>query len=214
MHGTDRYKEYKENGIYHIFNRGVAREKIFFARADYLYYIRCLREALLPKNVLLASIESSKLTPQNKIQRYSKIARLKNHSKNINLYCYCLMPNHFHLVIKQKHARNMSSFMTSVQTRYCKYLNSKYSRVGPVFQGRYQARSISAQKTLLYITRYVHRNPINIASLDDYPWSSYKFFVNRRYPMWVRAKKILKYYSTSTYYRDHKRYTSFVEGSL
>lgn len=211
---VDRYKNFKENGLYHIYNRGVAKEKIFFARADYLYYVRCLKEALLPKDVLMKLVESSKLTPQNKLKRYSKIARLKNYSKLIELYSYCLMPNHFHLVIKQKNARDISSFMSSVQTRYCKFLNIKYSRVGPIFQGRYQARVIHSANSLLYVTRYVHRNPIDISQLSSYPWSSFKYFVSRRYPGWVSAKKILRIYDKSAYYKDQKTYVSFVKDSL
>jgi len=101
------------------------------------------------------------------------------------------MPNHFHLELKQKNKKEIESFMRSLVTKYSKYFNKKYERVGPLFQGRYKAVLILNTDYLLYLNRYIHLNPVefllNGQLLSDYPWSSYPTYLKRITTSWLKT---------------------------
>ncbi|MEM2145687.1 MAG: transposase [Candidatus Jordarchaeaceae archaeon] len=88
-----------------------------------------------------------------------KMMRLNNFYGEINLLCYCLMPNHFHLLIKQKSSNAIDRFMNSLNTKYVMYFNKKYSRVGPLFEGVYKAVLVKTTEQLMYLSAYIHGNP-------------------------------------------------------
>ncbi|MBM3284213.1 transposase [Candidatus Gottesmanbacteria bacterium] len=92
------------------------------------------------------------------------------------IYCYCLLPNHFHLLVKMK-TSPLGKIMKSLQTAYGVYFNKKYKRVGPVFAGRYKSIICQKDDYLLQVSKYIHLNPVkaNLCSDPlDYPYSSYQ----------------------------------------
>jgi len=94
------------------------------------------------------------------------------------IYGFVLMDNHFHLII-QTLDKKLQDIMHQINNTYSKYFNSKYIRVGHVFQGRYKAISVQDERYLLGLLRYVHQNPIQasiVNSLDKYKWSSDIFY--------------------------------------
>jgi len=103
------------------------------------------------------------------------------------LHMYCLMPNHFHLVVETPRA-NLGPFMQSLQTSYAMYFNLRHKRVGHVFQGRFVSRLVQEDAYLLRLSQYVHLNPVRVASakslplserrkiLRAFPWSSYRTY--------------------------------------
>ena len=94
------------------------------------------------------------------------------------IYGFVLMDNHFHLII-QTLDKKLQDIMHQINNTYSKYFNSKYMRVGHVFQGRYKAISVQDERYLLGLLRYVHQNPIQasiVNSLDNYKWSSDIFY--------------------------------------
>src|SRR5690606_15236868 len=77
-------------------------------------------------------------------------------AKTTSLLCYCLMNNHFHLLLHQKDEGGMSKLMRGIMTSYSRYFNTKYERSGPLFESRYRASRISSDPYLMHVSRYIH----------------------------------------------------------
>jgi len=101
----------------------------------------------------------------------------------IDVVCYCLMPNHFHLLLKQAAEISIAVFMASLCTSYAKAINKRIDRAGHLFQQRYQEKIIDKNEYLLYLFRYIHLNPV-VAGLakrpEDWEFSSYRDFIDLR----------------------------------
>lgn len=120
-----------------------------------------------------------------------KIKDSKNKFK-YQVYAYCLMSNHVHLVIRVDN-NNLSKAMQSLNIRYSKYFNRKYDRKGNFVQNRFFSKNIENQNYFLEVCRYIHRNPekAGISKTDNYKWSSYKEYINKEK---IINKKILMHY--------------------
>jgi putative transposase len=134
--------------------------------------------------------------------------------KRVELLAYCLMPNHFHLVVRQSDDRGMPELVKRLSNAYVSYFNRRYDRVGSLFQGSYRAALIDEQKGLLTLSRYVHRNPLELLPgqglLEEYPYSSYPEYLGRRQTEWVHPEVILAAQSAEE--RAAGAYQQFVEG--
>ena len=100
--------------------------------------------------------------------------------KIVDIICYCLMPNHFHFLIKQLKDGGITEFISKLSNSYTKYYNVKYNRVGPLLQGEFKAVLIESDAQLIHVSRYIHLNPIAsflVKDLNEYRWSSYKEYV-------------------------------------
>ncbi len=132
---------------------------------------------------------------------------------NVSILSYCLMPNHFHLLLKQETEKPITFFMLRLCTSYAKYFNIKYDQVGSLFQGPLKAKLIDSDEYLLQLSRYIHRNPISISTpgvdLALYPWSSYSSYVSRGKDNIVNYPFILNYFANSNPLRDYKQFTEF-----
>ncbi len=166
------------SGVYHIFNRGVNKKNIFHDPSDYLYFVECIFVYLLPRNQLMTYLISENYSDQKIRSLISRSAHVKNYSDKISLYAYCLMPNHFHLLLRQNEALNMSSFIKSLLTRYSMRYAKKYDHIGPIFQGRYKAILVANSVYFRIVINYIHQNPADSqkgsSRAELYPWSSLK----------------------------------------
>ena len=156
----------RENSYYHAYNRGVGEESIFRDEQDYKMFLFYLDIYTSPLEAVCA--------------RYSALPpRLtaKNLGDDIRLVAYCLMPDHFHLLVKQESTLAMPQLLKQVTNGYTTYFNSKYKRGGRLMQGRYRAVLIESEYLLIQMVRFVHLNS-SFAGLckdpGDYAWSSYK----------------------------------------
>ena len=97
---------------------------------------------------------------------------------NYQIYSYCLMDNHIHLVIRIED-EFLSKAMQSLSIRYSQYFNYKYERTGPFFQNRFKSKNVENLKYFLEVCRYIHRNPekAKMSKTEDYDWSSYKEYI-------------------------------------
>ncbi len=207
-------KRYQKEGYYHLFNRGVEKRKIFQDQEDYHVFLAYLKAYLEPKNVV--QLQQQLANPETNWQEKGKIVQalgLKNFAEEIQLLAYCLMPNHFHLLVKQKAAKSIEFFMKSLATRYALYFNKKNKRVGPLFQGIYKAVLINTDEQLLHLSRYIHLNPAKHLSsrinLEDC-YSSYKDYLGKRKTTWVKPQQILTFFSKTN---PKFSYQTFVEAS-
>lgn len=203
-------KTYVEEGIYHIYNRGVEKRVIFEDALDYKVFLNCLKDALLsPEELQRIPID---VTVQG--VSFKGIPRApKNFNGLIDLLAYCLMPNHFHLLVQQHSIRSIDNFMRSVATRYSSYFNKRYSRVGPLFQGAYKAALVDSDVYLLHLSRYIHRNPLKVGRQIVETYSSYADYIDLRHTAWVKKDLVLASFQPAKllFLRHTNSYRSFVE---
>lgn len=205
-------KLYLENGYYHIYNRGVEKRTIFQNEQDYQVFLHHLKLYLSPpqKQKGYSFTEKTKQRPLN------------NYHEEINLLAYCLMPNHFHLLLKQKSANIIQYFMRSLGTKYVQYFNKRYQRVGPLFQDTYKAVLVQTDEQLLHLSRYLHFNPgkETISTKEGdlqrillYSYSSYADYLGKRKTNWLNSEEILSFFKTAqkSNLKDILSYQSFVE---
>lgn len=197
MPAKNALKRYTESGSYHLYNRGVAKNEIFLQEQDYLVFVHYLKEYLSPPKPLPPEVAAAMRTPY----------LLKNYHGEIELIAFCLMPNHFHLLLKQKGLRSIESFMRSLLIRYTAYFNKNHQRVGHVFQGVYKGKLIEQDEYFWWLTRYIHRNPLELLQqkqkLIDYPYSSYPTYLGKTSVRWLSTQDILG---------RIKNYQEFAEG--
>ena len=94
------------------------------------------------------------------------------------IYTYCLMKNHFHLIVEPEESNNISLLMKLLGAKYVHYINKKYNRTGTLWEGRFKCSLIEEDSYFLTCLRYVEMNPVRAGLCnrpDDYPWSGYKF---------------------------------------
>jgi len=156
--------------IYHIYNRGVDKRNIFLNTKDYQRF----------SDSLFVFNNTENLNGR----RFTTLLRDKGNDSLVNVIAYCLMPNHFHLLLEQLTDNGITKFLQKMTTSYTMYFNKKYSRTGALIQGVFKRSHIKSNGRLLEMSRYIHRNPIKIltgensASLSlkkellTYQWSS------------------------------------------
>ena len=129
---------------------------------------------------------------------------------------YCLMPNHFHILAKERVENGISLFMKKLLTAYSMYFNKKYERTGTLFQGRFKAQHAADDRYLKYLFAYIHLNPVKIFRplwrekggnifaikkyLDSYTYSSLKDYIGekRQFGKILRSEVFPKYFRTTS----------------
>ncbi|MDO8639062.1 MAG: transposase [Candidatus Daviesbacteria bacterium] len=158
-----------EGSVYHIYNRGVEKRIIFLDERDYQRFLQTLYyyQFMGPKPAFSA---------RDKFQ----VKDFSNNPKIIEIISYCLMPNHFHLLIKQLNNNGISEFIGKVTNSYTKYFNTKHKRVGPLLQGVFKTVLVENDFQFLHLSRYIHLNPYVdklVEDLESYKYSSYPQFI-------------------------------------
>lgn len=204
-------RHFTENGIYHVYNRGVEKRDIFLDEQDYAVFLHLLKYYLSP-------IDPNKIHPLLEFQKYSLMRPkpLTNIEKEVKLIAFCLMPNHFHLILQQINLYGVTKLLRRISTTYAMYFNKRYNRVGYLFQGPYKAKLVETDSYLLHLSRYIHQNPAELSesirrNLISYPYSSYKYYLGRAKAGWVRPKIILDYFDKSKLLPFLNKYPSYQE---
>ena len=144
-------------------------------------------------HVIVKGIDDQDIFYDDQDRRYF-LKQILNLKKEINydVYSYCLMTNHIHMVIKSE-AEVLSKIMQSLMIRYVYYFNSKYERSGPLVQNRFKSKCVENQKYFLEVCRYIHRNPekAGMAKTQNYKWSSYQEYLGKEK---IINKKVLLHY--------------------
>ncbi len=163
---------------YHIYNRGTNKQIIFHDLRDYtrfLFLILYFQSPLIFINIGRYVQYFVKHSVFN-IGSDDKVKIIKK--RVVELVALCLMPNHFHLIVKEVEEGGIASYMQRVLNSYTKYYNTKYQRSGHLFQGPYKAVHIKDDRQLMYLSTYVHRNPRELKGWKNkehlYTWSSYQ----------------------------------------
>lgn len=207
MPGKNIVKTYIENGYYHIYNRGIDKREIFLDIQDCKAFLRYLKIYLSPENELL------QLNKDNiNILRHLKY----NLSDEIDLLSFTLMPNHFHLQVKQYTKDAIVKLTRRVITSYVMYFNNKYKRKGGLFESIYKAALIENDSYLLHLSRYInlnHLNPRTLTSKINFKeFSSCPYYLGERQASWIKPNEILSYFKTAkAKFKNVLSYRDFVE---
>ena len=132
------------------------------------------------------------------------LERLRKYKEEykISLICYCLMPNHIHLLVRQDSKIPVYKFILPFHTSYSMYFNRKHNKIGHLFQGRFRQKPVTANEYLSYLSSYIHLNPFVhglIDKLEDYQWSSYPDYIGLREGTLCDKKPILDEQSLDEY---------------
>jgi len=129
---------------------------------------------------------------------------------------FCLMPNHFHLIVRELKEGGISKFMQRLSDAYTKYFNIKYSRTGHLFGGKFQSIHIDQNEYLKYVSAYIHLNPRDLKQWNhkeiQYPWSSFQdLSVNNRFGEFLNPSIILDQFDSGREYQDFVEETPIKE---
>ena len=205
-------REISTDIIYHVLNRGVDKRTIFLDNTDHYRFIHDLFE-FNDENLTFNSRYSFNRNSIDIGRRYIKPRKLL-----VDILAFCLMPNHYHLLIKPRQENAISAFMKKLNMGYAKYFNIKYNRSGALFQGKYKAVHIEKEAHFIHIPYYIHLNPLDlkfsewrarkiknpkkaIEFLDQYRWSSHMDYAGKKnFPSVTNRNLLLEYFG------DHKSY--------
>lgn len=199
---SNRKTVFADGQVYHIYNRGVEKRPVFEDVNDHKRAIETIKYYKFRKPPMRLSY-FMKLSKKDK-----QFFGLSGDEKtDIEILAYCLMPNHFHLLIKQLDVGGVSRFVSKITNSYTKYFNTKYTRVGPLFQGVFKAVRIEDDEQLLHVSRYIHLNPVASFLVDKnalfrYQWSSLKEYVYEVENSICKTELILNQFKQKTEYRN------------
>lgn len=188
-------REYDAPAYYHVYNRGARGAAIFSDAQDKKKFISLLER-------YLSDEDAEKIYP----------------TYDLELLAYCVMSNHFHLLIyHDANPHAMTQLMRSVSTSYSMYYNRKYKSHGHVFQSVFKASRITNEPYLRHISRYIHLNP---EKHKTYKWSSLPYYSGQlRAPSWLHPERLLnstpeKYMEFLEDYKDRRELLNEIKDQL
>ena len=166
--------------FYHVYNRGNSKQIIFRDKQDYNRFLALLYAINTKQNLIFRLV----LDDMYKFDREERL---------VSIGGYCLMPNHFHLLLTEVDGGSISKFMQKLTTAYSMYFNEKYDRTGSLFEGKFKSEHSGEDRYLKYLFSYIHLNPVKLV---DKNWKTKKI---------QNKQKILKFLK-NYYYSSYKDY--------
>ena len=203
---TTRNHSLVKDEYYHIYNRGNSKQIIFIDEQDYKVFQFYLYIMNMEKRITSREAgDASYSYDRNKVL--------------VDIGAYCLMPNHFHILLTQKENGGISKFMLKLSTAYTMYFNQKYNRTGSLYEGTFKSKHIADDTYLKYLYSYIHLNPLKIISpnwkndlkvgkhidakkITEYPYSSVGYYLNND----LTENKIVETYSFPDYFPNKNRF--------
>lgn len=212
-----RKTEFAVGEYYHLYNRGVDKREIFIDKGDYRRFLALLHMCNSNQGVEFG----------NYLQKGHRLDDVYNEdlSKDlVSIGAYCLMPNHFHLLVREKIENGISTFMKKILTGYSMYFNKKYERTGTLFEGRFKGKHVGDDRYLEYLFAYIHLNPVKLVDFNwrennnfdkqnvkravgDYQFSSYGYYIGAS----RQENKILDNQNFPEYFKNKKEFSDFVD---
>ncbi len=180
---------------YHIYDRTILNTPEF---KDYKNAHRLTRSFLLANSTVSSEVFQFLRNHEN-VSTEKILETLKQGEKLVDILCYSVMPDHYHLLLKERKESGISNFIRKCNISIAKYINIKNNRLGPIFESRFKAKHIDSNEYLLHLSLYIHLNPLDIfigkewrkhalkdwfsakKKLFHYPWSSIKAFLDNNY---------------------------------
>lgn len=186
-----RKAPFLKGSFYHVYNRGADRRIIFSEKNDHLRFM----------GLLYACNSTESLDVKRFFERgrpFTEVFKEQRGEQLTDIGAYCLMPNHYHLLLHELVPGGISQFMKKLGTAYAMYFNRKYKRTGTLFEGRFKAMLVAKESYFEYLFAYIHLNPLKLidpewksgirdvetarAFLERYTSSSYLDFVGTTRP--------------------------------
>ncbi|MGI0134728.1 MAG: transposase [Candidatus Micrarchaeaceae archaeon] len=190
-----RYDLLLEGEYYHVYNRGAHKQDLFLEEIDYRRFQLLLHILNTSQRVVIRDL----------LQRYRGRSSVDifhlEHTDHalVDIMAYCLMPNHFHLILRQKSPDGISIFMKKLATAYAMYYNLKYEHSGVLFQGRFKSKHVGEDAYFRWLFSYVHLNSIDLVEpgwkekglqdmnrtrsfVNTYPYSSFVDYLGPERP--------------------------------
>lgn len=194
------------NEVYHIINRGGFHRAVFLNPREYqraLALINFYRNDGLPcKYSRFIS-----LPKKEKLNLLEKINQKKDFL--VEIIAFCLIPNHFHFLLRQLKNQGTRRFVANFSNSYAKYFTTKRKQAGPLFQGRFKAVRVETEAQLLHLSRYIHLNPYTgyvvktLKELEDYPYSSFWEYLGKSKENICSKKMVLEGFKNK---KDYKQF--------
>ena len=175
-------KEPLANGeTYHIYNRSIAEFQIFNHEDEY----QRMKETLvyyIPSQTLICFARYRELQQREllDISRQTKPHPVTSQAL-VTLLAYCLMPTHFHLILRQEIDDGISIYTANILNSYTRFFNQLRHRKGPLWEGKFKNHRVSSDEQLLHLSRYIHLNPVTAhltKKAEDWPYSSYSEYID------------------------------------
>ena len=196
------------NEVYHIYNRGVDKRNVFMNDKDRCRFVHDLFE-----------FNDINPAPQYLEVRLPNIKR-PTRKLLVEIMVFCLMPNHFHLLLRQKRERGISEFMRKLGTGYTNYFNQRYQRSGVLFQGKFKIIHINDERHFAHLPYYIHCNPLDLSTpewrtqkinnfkeainfLETYRWSSHLDYLGKHnFPSVTNREVLLESFGNEKKYAE------------
>lgn len=202
--------------LYHVINRGIEKRNIFLQERDYFRFIHDLFEFNDKEwvNTTFYQFKRSYDLEGRKLEKRRKRKLL------VDILAFCLMPNHYHLLLTPRIQNGISKFMQKLNAGYVKYFNLKYERKGTLFEGRYKAVHVKNEAHFIHLPYYIHFNPLDlrhpewrqrklynlkkaIEYLGTYRWSSHMDYLGKRnFPSVTNRSFLLNYFGGEKKYKS------------
>jgi len=202
-----RYENFAENEHYHVFGRGVSKEKIFIDDRDKARFVFLITHFQSPIRVYNVSWYTESFIKNGSFSTKENKADEILKKRSVELISFVLMPNHFHILVRNLDDGVLSAYMHRILTAYGKYFNAKYHKKGHVFEGPFRAVHIKNNAQLLHLSAYIHKNPKEMRgwenTYDKYPYSSYQDYIGlNRWGDLLSTEIVLKQFKNQAKYRD------------
>ncbi len=147
--------------------------------------------------------------------------RVKRKELLVKIIAYCLMPNHYYLLLRQVRDGGIVRFMQKLGTGYTMYFNERYKRNGVLFQGKFKSIFVDKEKYFLTLLNYIHLNPVEFGEpdwkekgikdwrevhkfLENYRWSSYLDYIGiRNFPSIIDTTLVDEYFAQTNEYKNY-----------
>lgn len=194
--------------FYHVYNRTVAKEHAFAFDRFIEHAVNTINFYRYPHRLKFS--EYRRLSPQEK-SKYLNSTGAKE--PLVEIYAFSLMPNHFHLQIKQIQTGGVNRFISNFENSYAKYYNTVKRRVGSLFQDRFKSKRIKNNEEFIHVSRYIHLNPVtsgmvSYENLSSYAATSYKWYKYPYLNKFITSDLIL------SHFRSFEKYDEFMRNQV
>lgn len=207
--------------LIHVLSRGVDKRKIFMDDQDYFRFIHDLFEFNDQAPVSTIAYNNFQKYKYDVIARRQVVFEEERKPRKllVNLHTFCLMPNHYHLLLNARVESGVSKFMKKLNMGYARYFNERYKRQGTLFEGRYKSVPIKSDAHFIHLPYYIHLNPLDIISpewrnrelknfpqaiqfLNSYRWSSHLDYAGiKNFPSVTQRDFLMKFFGSSNEYK-------------
>src|SRR3989344_4505351 len=200
--------------LFHTLNRGVDKRSIFLDDRDRFRFIHDLYEFNDEARVLDVGYRSKTILD-------IASPEVRKRKLLVNIHCFCLMGNHYHLLLSPRVDKGVSRFMKKLNMGYAKYFNQKYKGTGALFEGRFKSVLVNTETHFIHMPYYIHLNPLDFVSpewrnrivknpkiaiefLEKYRWSSFLDYIGKtNFPSVTARSFLLKFFKGSENYRTN-----------